>query len=87
MIGVDKDIDTYRDGFSARVLFRSDSDYDERKDFVRREKKNLLLWIMHEIGENVVYSKQIGDINFYKPVEIVMLRIPEIEVKFEVKGA
>lgn len=30
--------------------------------------------------------KKIGDIGFYKPVEIVTLRIPETETKFEAKG-
>lgn len=81
VIGLDKKIDSYDDGFSVRVLLRSGTTYKERKEFVHEKKKDMLRWIMEELKDN----KKVVDIRFYKPVEICVLRVPEVDVKFELK--
>lgn len=86
VIGIDRDLDVFETGFSVRVLFRSDVGFEERGAFLREDRKMFLLWLMEEIMRDYVASRRIGDIRFYKPVEIINMRGPEVEVKFEVKG-
>ena len=41
---------------------------------------------MQEIPYYQKIMKKIGDLKFYKPVEIIVLRSNELDIKFEVKG-
>ena len=86
VIGLDRKLYTYDYGFTARVLFRSDSTFDQRKAFLKSERKNLVKWVMDELKDSKNVQKQIGNIKFYKPVELCLMRIPEVEIKFEVKN-
>lgn len=86
VIGLDRDIDVYGEGFSVRVLFRTDISFEDRKRFLKENRMEFLLWVIGEVSNSKRMVKKIGDISFYKPVEIINLRMPEVEVKFEVKG-
>lgn len=85
VIGIDKDVDVYADGFSVRVLFASEMEFADRSKFLRENRKEFIKWVMAEIEDSKKIAKKIGSIKFYKPVEIINLRAQEVEVKFEVK--
>ena len=85
VVSLAKDHDVYSTGFSVRVLLSSEKDYQQRKSFVVENKKELLRWAMQQIRLDKVLMRKIGDLSYYKPVEIVTLRAPELEIKFEVK--
>lgn len=86
VIGIDSTIDVYGNGFSVRVLFGSDVTFVGRKKFLQENRVEFLKWVISDISKSKKITKRIGDIRFYKPVEIINLRVPEVEVKFEVKG-
>jgi len=86
VVGIDSEVDVYESGFSVRVLFGSDISFAERKKFIVENRADFLRWTMKEVSERKNVMKKIGDIRFYKPVEIINLRIPEADVKFEVKS-
>ena len=86
VIGIDSKIDVYDVGFSVRVLFGSDITFAGKKKFLAENRVEFVKWVMHELTENKAARRKIGDIRFYKPVEIINLRAREVEVKFEVKG-
>lgn len=86
VIGLDSSIDVYENGFSVRVLFCSDMTLVGKRKFLANNKKEFLKWVMLEISNSKKMIKRVGDVRFYKPVEIINLRIPEVEVKFEIKG-
>ena len=85
VIGVDSQIDVYESGFSVRVLFSSDVTFGGRKQLLAEKKIEFVKWVMQEIRNSKVMTRRIGDMKFYKPVEIINLRAHEVEVKFEVK--
>lgn len=86
VVGLANDIDIYSSGFSVRVLLASYHSFDERRLFVKSHKMDLTRWTMWRITENYKMMKKIGSLDFYKPVEIVTLRNPEVEIKFQVKN-
>ena len=86
VIGIDSKIDVYDVGFSVRVLFGSDITFAGKKKFLAENKTEFVRWVMNELMENKAARRKIGDIRFYKPVEIINLRAREVEVKFEIKG-
>lgn len=86
VIGLANDIDIYSSGFSVRVLLASYHSFDERRLFVKSHKKDLAKWTIWRIAENYRMMKKIGSLDFYKPVEIITLRSPEVEIKFQVKN-
>jgi len=86
VISIERTADVYETGFSVRVLMKTEKSFSERRQFIRENQKDFLMWVMNEITDCPRIMKKIGDIGFYKPVEIVTLRIPETEIKFEVKG-
>lgn len=85
IIGIDSSIDVYDTGFSVRVLFGSDVGFLGRRKFLQENRIEFLRWVIHELSESKNAKRKIGDVRFYKPVEIVNLRANEVEVKFEVK--
>lgn len=85
VIGIDKNIDVYGTGFSVRVVFSSDVSFKDRAAFLKENRADFVRWVMKEISDSKKIVGKIGDIRFYKPVEIVNLRAHEVEVKFEVK--
>ena len=85
VIGIDKKIDVYSMGFSVRVVFSSDVDFLRKSAFLKENRAEFLKWVMNEISDSKKIMGQIGDIKFYKPVEIINLRAREVEVKFGVK--
>jgi len=85
VIGLDSKIDVYGSGFSVRVLFGSDVGFLGRRKFLSENRREFLRWVIHEINDSKGIVRRIGDIGFYKPVEIVNLRANEVEVKFEIK--
>lgn len=86
VVGLANDIDIYSSGFSVRVLLASYHSFDERRLFVKSHKMDLVRWAMYQIPEHSRMMKSIGSLDFYKPVEIVTLRNPEVEIKFQVKN-
>lgn len=88
VIGMDAKIDVFATGFSVRVLFNSSVGFDGRKKFIVENQRDFLLWLMDEIKDSKRIMKRIGDMSFYKPVEIINMRqVNEAEVKFEIKEA
>ena len=87
VVGLDKEIDVYNSGFSVRVLLTTSHSFEERRAFVKAARKELVRWTMDQISESSKMMKAIGSLDFYKPVEIITLRIPEVEIKFQVKNA
>lgn len=85
VIGLAKDFYTYNSGFSIRLLLSSEHSFSERKKFAKNNKKEIIKYALQMISQNKRLIKEIGDIRYYKPVEIVTCKIPEIEIKFEVK--
>jgi hypothetical protein len=86
VVGLANDIDIYSSGFSVRVLLASYHSFDERRLFVKSHKKDLAKWTIWRIAENSRMMKKIGSLDFYKPVEIITLRSPEVEIKFQIKN-
>ena len=85
VIGIDSNIDVYDVGFSVRVLFGSDITFGGKKKFLEENGAEFVKWVIHELSESKAAIRKIGDIRFYKPVEIINLRAREVEVKFEIK--
>ena len=85
VVSLDNEIDVYRTGFSIRVLLSSRYTFAERRAFVKTYKKDLVLWAIEQLKESKKAMNKIGDLRFYKPVEIITLRSPEVEIKFEIK--
>lgn len=73
-------------GFSVRLLLKSDKSFQEQKQFVKTHRKDILQYVMNEIPHTKKIMRRIGDLKFYKPVEIILLRSNELDIKFEVKG-
>ena len=69
-------------GYSADSSARS---FEERRNFVKRRGRDILKWTAQELMLNPRSAGQIGDIRFYKPVTIGVMRVPQIEIKYEVK--
>lgn len=87
VIGIDKSVDVYEDGFSVRVLLSAQRSFEERKAFVSENYRDLMRYVIGEITRNKRIMGKIGDIRFYNPVEVIVLRVPELDVKFDVKVA
>lgn len=85
VIGLDKDIDVYNSGFSVRILLKTGMTKDEKRLFVKDNKKDLIRATMHDITRLRSFKSQIGSLSYYKPCEIIILNVEELEVKFEVK--
>ena len=87
IIGVDRRfIDVFPTGFSIRVSLTSDKSFKDQKMFAKENGKEILRYAINEIPHIPKINKKIGDIKFYKPVEITVLRTNELDVKFEVKN-
>lgn len=87
IISVDRNhTDICPTGFSVRLLLKSDKSFQEQKQFVKTYRKDILRYVMNEIPHIKKIIKRIGDLKFYKPVEIILLRSNELDIKFEVKG-
>ena len=86
VIGLEKEIDIYESGFSVRVLLSSSKTMDERRKFLRDNREDFVRYVMDEVGKNKRVMGRIGDIRFYKPAELIIMRVPVVEVKFEVKN-
>ena len=88
VIGIYKEsLDVVQAGFSIRVLLSATTPKEDRKAFVKTNYKEILLWLMEDIQKTPSIRRKIGDIKFYKPTEIVLLKVPQIEIKFETKVA
>ena len=85
VIGMDKKVDVYDVGFSVRVLMRSDMSLEDKRKFVADNRLDLVKWTISEVVNTQTFKSKIGDMAYYKPVEIVILKVPELEVKFELK--
>ena len=86
IIGLENEIDVFETGFSVRVLCNSQTTQQKRKKFLEENKREFLIWIIEAIQEKKRITNKIGDVCFYEPTEIIFLKIPEVEIKFEVKG-
>lgn len=85
VIGIDSNIDVFPTGFSVRCLLNSGHDFSARRDFVRENGKELVKYVREEVGKARWAMKKIGDLRFYRVSEVTVLRVPEVELKFEVK--
>ena len=79
-------IDVFPTGFSVRVGLSSDKSFKDQKAFAREHGREILRYVMSEIPYIPKIMKKIGDVGFYKPVELTVLRTSELDVKFEVKN-
>ena len=87
VVGLDRRfIDIFPTGFSVRLLLRTSNSFDDQKKFIQGNRKDILKYVMNEIQYSKKIMKKIGDLKFYKPVEIILLRTNEVDIKFEVKG-
>ena len=87
VIGIDGSIDVYPTGFSVRVLFNSDEQFEDRKKFVKEHKKEFLNYVIGELEDKKGLMKRIGSLQYYTPTLITVLRkSAEVDVKFEVKN-
>ena len=86
VVGLGKEIDVYSSGFSVRVLLSSSRSFEERRAFIKAHKVELVRWTMYQISESGKMMNAIGSLDFYRPVEIITLRNPEVEIKFQVKN-
>ena len=86
VIGLDKEFSVYESGFSVRVLMSARRGFEERKKFVQENQKEFWVYVIEEVGKSKRIMNKIGDIRFYEPEELILMRVPEIEVKFKIKG-
>ena len=86
VIGLDKEIDVYDSGFSVRILMSSSNDFEKRKAFVKEQRNEIIEWTIQELEKKNRFIKRIGDLTYYKPAEITILRTPNIDIKFELKA-
>jgi len=87
ILGIDRSIDVYRTGFSVRIILRSDMTTEEKRTLLRENRLDLVKWAIGEIQTTKDFKEKIGDMSFYRPAEIIILKIPELEMKFEIKNA
>ncbi len=85
VVGLDSTLFLYDAGFSVRLVISSARSFEERRNFVKRRGRDILKWTAQELMLNPRSAGQIGDIRFYKPVTIGVMRVPQIEIKYEVK--
>lgn len=82
ILGLDKVIDIYEEGFSIRIILKSTASLDERREFVKKKKGDIARWVCEDIASKDELVNQIGNINDYAPKELLVLKIPELEIKF-----
>ena len=85
VIGVDKTVDVYGSGFSVRVLLSAQKSFDERKRFIKENRNDFWRYVIGELENNKRAMGKVGDMRFYEPDELIILRAPEVEVKFKVR--
>lgn len=71
-------------GFSVRVTLKEDS-INNQRNFVYENRKRLLQWCIGEVKTSRRFMKQIGDMKYYTPSQMVVLQSNELEVFFSVK--
>ena len=86
ILGLDiKHFDVYDKGFSVEIVMSSGLSREERLEYVKTHKKDIIKWCMEEIGKEDKLTKKIGDVSYYKPSEIVIMKNPRVMVSFVVK--
>ena len=85
VIGLSRFFYTYDSGFSVRLVLSSQFSFDERKGFVIKNRKRLIVYVQDEIRKSKRIMKTIGSLDYFKCAEITVLRNPEAEFKFDVK--
>lgn len=87
VLGIDKKLDIYQSGFSVRILLKSSLTREDRRKLLKEYRTELVKWVMEEVTGSRDFRDKIGSLKYYRPTEIVLLKAPEFEVKFEVKRA
>ena len=83
--GIDRNyINIHPTGFSVRIHMKT-APIEERKSYVEKNRKDILIWCTGKIAEVRGFMRKIGDLSYYTPTEIVVLQSGEMEVFYEVK--
>lgn len=84
---VDKKIDIYSTGFTARVYLRPTNflNFEGQKTFVRKYTKNLVAYAKIKISMNINAMRKIGNLAYYKVCEVTLTRTNSVVIKFELK--
>lgn len=83
-------------GIDSKFLFATDKDtsirlqlrvmpYAEQMAFVRKNKKNILDFVVEYISSKPRLMRQIGAWGFWRVSDIIVTRSSEVEIKFSVK--
>lgn len=85
VLGIDRKLDIYQSGFSVRVLLKSSLTRDDRRKLLKEHRTEIVKWVMEEVPCAKDFRDKIGSLKYYRPTEIILLKAPEFEVKFDVK--
>lgn len=82
-----KEIDVYTTGFTVWILVgpKAFSSVEEKAAFLKTYKKQLVIYARNEILAKKNFIRKIGDLRYYRPVELAFAKTSEIAVKFELK--
>ena len=81
IIGLDKKFfRTFPTGFAVRMMVKATVPVNEQRAFVEKKREHILLWIIDEIMRTPVLLKKIGDLEYFKPTEVILLQNNEMEV-------
>ena len=81
IIGLDKKFfRTFPTGFAVRMMVKATVPVNEQRAFVEKKREDILLWIIDEIMRTPVLLKKIGDLEYFKPTEVILLQNNEMEV-------
>ena len=67
-------------GFAVRMMVKATVPVNEQRAFVEKKREDILLWIIDEIMRTPVLLKKIGDLEYFKPTEVILLQNNEMEV-------
>ncbi len=87
IIGLTNDIDIRQYDFSVRLLCSSFTTFEQRKTVVKEHKKEIIDYVITELKKKKSAMRKIGDLRYYELTSIRVMRVPEIEFLFSVKGA
>ena len=76
------EISTFEDGFFSYVCITSDP-YEEQKKWLKDNLQNVLRYYMKNIPKS--HLNIIGDIAYYKPVYVTLLRDSRVQIEWKIK--
>lgn len=86
IVGIDKKINITDKDFSVRLILKSSHDFEKRKKIFKEKKKEIIGYVKREIERDKTKMKRLGDLNYYYCSEIILLKAPQAEMIFTIKG-